>query len=133
MDIIRVRVAEPESNRVALWERHPAHPHGEVWLAGAGEYDVAATPAVMSRLRNGTLVKVDTVAAPAPEPVSTGERPNPEDDPQVERSVPGKQKARGRKSGVHPDEEPSEEASVITTVAGDGAPSSRPQRKARGS
>lgn len=56
MDVIRVRVAEPGSATVALWERHPAHPGGEVWLSGAGEFDVAATPAVEARLRDGVLV-----------------------------------------------------------------------------
>ncbi len=139
MDVIRVRVAEPDSGRVVLWERHPAHPTGEVWLAGAGEYDVAATPAVVARLRDGRLVQVDPAAAPAPEPVSTGERP--EKDPQVETEVPARStRSVGRKDAsdeadgrVLPAEEPSEEVSIVTRKTGQGAPKSRAQRKPRGS
>lgn len=134
MDIIRVRVAEPESGRVALWERHPAHPGGEVWLAGAGVYDVAATPAVAARLRNGTLVQVEA-AAPAPEPKGTGERP--EKDAQVAAEVPAEagERPRGRKDAaagagrVLPGEEPVEDASIVTRTAGEGAPASRAQKR----
>ncbi len=164
MDRIRVRVAQPEGHRVTLWERHPEHPGGEVWLAGAGEYDVAATPAVVARLRDGRLVLVETVAAPPPTPARrghitavvidgsrvaappttpvAGDRPDPEDDPQIDRAVPGKRPARGRKDGdpddpdgagrVEPGEEPSEETSVVTRLTGEGAPSSKVQRKPRG-
>jgi hypothetical protein len=110
MDAIRVRVADPTSSTVALWERHPAHPGGEVWLIGAGEFDVAATPAVEARLRDGRLIPVEPAAAPAPA---------------VESAPPPG-------AGVQPAEEPGEETSVVTRVAGDGAPSSRAQRKPRG-
>lgn len=54
---MRVRSNLPD-NRVALWERHPAHPGGEVFIAGEGEHDVAATPAVQTRLKSGVLVEV---------------------------------------------------------------------------
>lgn len=64
MSLIRVRVADPAENQVALWERHPAHPGGEVFIAGAGEFEVATTPAVEARLRNGRLVQVEAAAAP---------------------------------------------------------------------
>jgi transglutaminase-like putative cysteine protease len=138
MDIIRVRVAQPEASRVTLWERHPAHPGGEIWLAGAGEFDVAATPAVLARLRSGQLVTVETVAAP-PEPPATGERPDPEDDPQIDRTVPDRRPRAGRKDGdpdaagrVLPGEEPAEETSVVTRLTGEGAPASKVQKKPRG-
>ena len=134
MDIIRVRLAEPESGRVALWERHPAHPGGEVWLAGAGEYDVAATPAVAARLRNGSLVQVEATA-PAPEPKGTGARP--EKDAQVDAEVPAEQRPtpKGRKDAaggegrVLPGEEPEEDVSIVTRTTGEGAPASRPQKR----
>ena len=112
MDVIRVRVAEPERPVVALWERHPAHPGGEVWLTGAGVFDVAATPAVTARLRDGRLVLVDPAAAPTPEEPS--------------EAPPG--------VGVKPGEEPGDDVSVVTRVTGDGAPRSRVnKRPAKGS
>jgi hypothetical protein len=45
-------------NRVALWERHPDHPGGEVFVAGPGEFEVAETAAVKKRLNDGWLVEV---------------------------------------------------------------------------
>lgn len=65
--MIRVRIADAESRRVALWERHREHPGGEVFLAGPGEFEVASTPAVESRLRDGFLVLVEPAIAPPPE------------------------------------------------------------------
>lgn len=59
MDIVTVRVARPEASQVVLWERHPGHPTGEVFLAGAGSFEVGLTPAVKARLRDGRLVAVD--------------------------------------------------------------------------
>lgn len=80
---IHVQVADPAGRIVALWERHPDHPGGEIWLAGAGEFEVALTPAVEARLRNGTLVQVEPAIAPTPiastpapaRPAATEERP----------------------------------------------------------
>ena len=126
MDMIRVRVADPDSPAVALWERHPAHPGGKVWLIGAGEFDVAATPAVVARLRDGRLVAVESVqeeeqTAVAPVP------PEGEASPAVE----AQQEADGR---VLAAEQPEEEVSVVTTVTAGGAPKSRVnKRPAKGS
>lgn len=64
--MIRVKSGLPD-NRVALWERHPDHPNGEVFIAGEGEHDVAATPAVVERLKRGALVEVE----PEPPAVTT--------------------------------------------------------------
>lgn len=85
---IFVKLAEPQTNQVALWERHPDHPEGEVFLAGDGTFEVAATPAVETRLRNGRLLLVETAIASAPaksapaaeavgetEPATTEEQP----------------------------------------------------------
>lgn len=90
--MMRVRVAEAASGRVALWERHPDHPGGEVFLAGAGVFEVAATPAVEARLRKGVLVAVEeaAVAPPAkraePEPKS---EPEPEPVASSDEEEPG--------------------------------------------
>lgn len=47
-----------EAGRVALWERHPAHPGGEVLIAGERVYAVGDTPAVREALRDGRLVEI---------------------------------------------------------------------------
>lgn len=114
MDVLRVRVAEPEDNRVTLWERHPEHPGGEVWLEGAGEFTVAATPAVTARLRSGQLVAVGSVLVEAPPAVA----PTPE--------VVAQQDADGR---VLPAEQPEEDVSVVTRLTGAGAPRSRVNKR----
>lgn len=120
MDTMRVRVADPASPTVALWERHPAHPGGEVWLAGAGSFDVAATPAVLARLRDGRLVAVESIREEEPPAVAP---PSPE--------VEQQQEADGR---VLPAEQPAEDVSIVTRTSGDGAPRSRVnKRPAKGS
>lgn len=50
--------------RTALYERHPAHPGGEVYIAGPGVVEVAQTPDVMARLaprlqEGGALVRLE--------------------------------------------------------------------------
>lgn len=120
MDMLRVRAADPAGTTVALWERHPAHPGGEVWLSGAGEFDVAATPAVVARLRDGRLVAVESVQ----EEEQTAVAPTP---PAVE----AQQEADGR---VLAAEQPEEEVSVVTTATAGGPPKSRVnKRPAKGS
>lgn len=87
---IFVKLAEPQTHQVALWERHPDHPGGEVFLAGDGTFEVAATAAVETRLRNGRLVLVEHAITSAPgesepvaaavieaEPATTEEQPTP--------------------------------------------------------
>lgn len=49
--------------RVALWERHPDHPGGEVFVVGDRVVDVAETTAVAQALKAGRLVKVEPVRA----------------------------------------------------------------------
>lgn len=125
MDTLRVRLADPDSNRVALWERHPAHPGGEVWLAGAGEFDVAATPAVVARLRDGRLVAVESVQE---EEQTAAAPPAPEGE--ASPAVEAQQEADGR---VLAAEQPEEDVSIVTRTTGAGAPKSRVnKRPARG-
>lgn len=50
--------------RTALYERHPAHPGGEVYIAGPGVVEVAQTAEVMARLaprlqEGGALVRLE--------------------------------------------------------------------------
>lgn len=85
MKKIYVRVADAATGQVALWERHPEHPDGEVFLSGPGTYEVAVTPAVEARLRNGRLVKVETAAAPAS--ADTPE-PKPDASPKSKKAAP---------------------------------------------
>ncbi len=59
MPMIHVRVSRAD-DRVALWEKHPKHPGGEVFLAGSGtEAEVWETPAVMDAIRQGSLERLD--------------------------------------------------------------------------
>lgn len=61
--------------RVALWERHPDHPQGEVLVtSGSGPVLVARTPGVLRALADGRLV-----LAPPPDnaPVVTASAPVP--------------------------------------------------------
>lgn len=56
-ETIFVKAAD-ESGRVALWEKHPSHPDGEVFIAGTAVVEVAKTPDVLERLSRGVLVEV---------------------------------------------------------------------------
>lgn len=149
MDKIKVKVANPESPSVTLWERHPAHPGGEIWLSGAGSFDVAATSAVMAQVRAGKLIVVKSGPAPAPEPeveINPKEKPAASSAAGVKEPVAKKEEALDealtpplettkdsdgalRRGQV---EESTEEVSVVTRLEGDGAGASRPQKKPRG-
>ena len=50
----------PEAGfKVMIWERHEAHPNGEVYIKQGDEpTEVALTPEVERRLRDGRLVEV---------------------------------------------------------------------------
>jgi hypothetical protein len=91
---VLIRISDPGDSTVALWERHPAHPDGEVFLAGPGEFEVAMTPAVEARLRNGRLVLVEPAIAPA--------GPDSEEAAVVEAVAPPKPRksAPARKGGL---------------------------------
>lgn len=82
-----------DGTRVALWERHPDHPDGEVFIAGDRVVEVAETTAVRDRLKQDILVKVETrrrskpKAKNAPKAESepeSGDKPKAEDEPEAE-------------------------------------------------
>lgn len=64
MMTIRVRSGR-QDNRVALWEQHPDHPGGEVFVAGSRVVEVAQTARVLALLRVGVLVRAEAAAVPA--------------------------------------------------------------------
>lgn len=61
-----------DSGKIALFERDPKHPGGEVFIVAPGVFEVAETAAVMAALGNGRLVRVQpeqpAVVEPEPEP-----------------------------------------------------------------
>lgn len=133
--MIRVRLADPQSNQVALWERHPDHPAGEVFLAGDGIFEVAATPAVEARLRKGRLVLVEPAVAPDPAKAKTEAEPTTEvaTEEVAAETEPPPAESDDSAGRVLAAEEPAEEVSVVTRLSGDGAPKRRAQRrKAKG-
>lgn len=63
--------ANPDgSYPVALWEKDPAHPTGEVYIAGPAPVAAAETPGVNGALRDGLIEKCDAAPAPAPPPAA---------------------------------------------------------------
>lgn len=77
-------IVNPEkvTDRVILWERDPAHPGGEAYIAGnmAGPIPVALTPAIKALIIKGTLIdQGQAAAAPAPKaaPVEGAAAPAP--------------------------------------------------------
>jgi hypothetical protein len=80
---MRVRSNLPQG-RVALWERDPAHPGGEVFIAGPGEFEVGQTERVRAYLKQGRLARVEDPGEAEPKP-----EPEPRPGPEPERK-PGK-------------------------------------------
>lgn len=62
MDLITVK--SNVENRIALWQKHPAHPGGEVFVAGGIVATVALTDEVQTRIDNGFLIVTDEAPAP---------------------------------------------------------------------
>lgn len=59
-ELIKVMPAK-QDDRVALWEVHPDHPDGEIFITGNGKsYKVALTPMVKSRLNDGKLIRMQS-------------------------------------------------------------------------
>lgn len=59
-EIITVMAAKVD-DRVVLWEVHPDHPTGEIFIAGNGTaVQVALTPQVQRHLNDRALVQVQT-------------------------------------------------------------------------
>jgi hypothetical protein len=53
-----LHLEEGKGNPVALWEKHPAHPNGEVFVSGNRPVRVARTERVVEKLRAEELVEV---------------------------------------------------------------------------
>jgi len=60
--IIIVRSAL-DGAQVALWEKHPSHPEGAAFVAGATPVRVAKTPAVVEKLNVGAIIEVSAAEA----------------------------------------------------------------------
>jgi len=58
MSYVTVR-GTPGTVRVVLWERDPAHPGGEVFIAGEAPVSAGLTEAVLIRIRDGRLDVVE--------------------------------------------------------------------------
>lgn len=65
-----VQSALPEG-QVALWEKHPAHPGGEVFIADSDQHQAAATQQVLAAIARNVLVIVPEIAAPSPPAMAT--------------------------------------------------------------
>ncbi len=67
MEIVTVRSTASDS-KIVIWERHPEHPNGEVFVVSdQKEKRVALTSAVLAELAKGRLEIV--FASPRPVPV----------------------------------------------------------------
>lgn len=75
--MIKVKAANPET--ITFWETDPAHPGGEVFVAGDKVVEVGETPAVHRRIASGELVVVGA-KAPETEVEEVEEAETPADD-----------------------------------------------------
>lgn len=64
--VITVKATHP--GRVAVWDRHPDHPGGEIFVYSDEPVKAAMTPAVMLALSEGRIVEAAPAAA-AEQPV----------------------------------------------------------------
>lgn len=69
-----------DDNRVALWERHPGHPNGELFVAGPAPVQAAKTATVLRKLGSGALVEVAAGISPAPKKTPLDAPPWPDYD-----------------------------------------------------
>lgn len=82
--LLHVRSAGKNNGRVILWEKHPSHPDGEIFISDReGEvFTVGRTAAVVSCISSGLILEVEAEAE--------GEEPSEEEEP--------KQTTRGRRT-----------------------------------
>jgi hypothetical protein len=92
MALIKVKSAKPESGEVSLWEQHPDHPGGEVWVSGEKVVEVAETSEVLKKLGAKAIVKVEDGAA---QPVTEG----------ASKKQAGRSGARGKKTNDPQDQQ----------------------------
>lgn len=64
-----------EEGQVVLWERHPEHPDGEVFIADGGQHQAAATQQVLAAIAANVLVIVPAIDVPAQTPMKPEARP----------------------------------------------------------
>lgn len=56
-----------DGNQVALWDRHPDHPGGEIFVSGPAVVEAAETPGVLRALADKRIVQVQPKVAKAKE------------------------------------------------------------------
>lgn len=56
--MITVKSNLKDKSKVAFWEQHKAHPDGEVFVTGEGEFQVARTTAVIQAIGQERIVEV---------------------------------------------------------------------------
>ena len=60
---VQASQAEQETRRVVLFERHPDHPNGELFISGNDTiHSAAPTKAVLDKLHSGQLVEIGAKA-----------------------------------------------------------------------
>lgn len=63
-ELIRVMSSRTDSNKVLIWETHPKHPDGEIFIVGNGKaHTVYPTPQIQGLLETHALVKVQQVSS----------------------------------------------------------------------
>lgn len=72
-----------KDDTVALWERHPDHPEGEVFIVGSDAVKVARTPEVEKRLKDGVLVEVRATKTPDKAESATEDQPDVVPEPKA--------------------------------------------------
>lgn len=53
-----IYVKAAKAGSVALWDRHPDHPNGEIFVDGDAVVEAAMTPNVLRALADGRIVQV---------------------------------------------------------------------------
>lgn len=56
--MITVKSNLKDTSKVAFWEQHAAHPNGEVFVTGDGEFEIARTTAVIQAIGQGRIIEV---------------------------------------------------------------------------
>lgn len=84
-NMMQVQAANGDG-RIVIWEKHPDHPSGEIFVSGNQQkVTVARTPAVMDKLRSGDLLEI---VEPEQKPVPP--KPTPKTDPDEQKAAPKK-------------------------------------------
>jgi hypothetical protein len=57
-ELIKIKSNLEDKSRVAFYEQHPAHPDGEVYVTGEGEFEAARTRQTLWAIGAGHIVEV---------------------------------------------------------------------------